>query len=141
VSVFWGTGSTLCLTENVQKLLDRQVQHNKKRCNDSILLYVRSDLYKSKHNSYQKQADQKVKQHLSFFAYKKFKSAIYDARTLQHHEDDDGIIHCYPANEPLSSESKSWAQGGRCDCEKSHNMGFQCTHELVVDRQFFHQQV
>ena len=58
VQNYLGISSTLFILENVRKLMDRNIQHNKLSCHQSNKFLIRSDTYnKSPSTDYLRQAD------------------------------------------------------------------------------------
>ena len=117
--------------------MHRQIQHNTQRTKKSNELLVRSTSYKkSPHLGYLKLADQEAKKLLSQHAYT-VHCIVQKQSKYMESEVKDGIVYCYPAgSEGYMAQSVSWPLNKGCPCWRSHNLDFQCEHELKHDRLF-----
>ena len=96
ISTYMGKGGTPSLLQNVQKIIERDHQHNAEQCLKMNELLLRStDLYKSKRSGFLNRVDKDAKQALSQYAYSIHCMIQNASAFITHTETRNGIVYCY----------------------------------------------
>ena len=135
VKSYPGRIGTLSLLENVQKLFACHIQHTKASNWTANDLFVNSFKYTgSRKARILNLIDRDAEKKLSAYAYIIHKKLQRSYTFIQSAEVKNGIITCKLLNtDDYTKHTISWNENAQCPCSRSHDLDFQCEHELKHD--------
>ena len=137
MKAYLGEGGTLSLLENVQKLFQRHIQHTNEQCRVANNILVCSLSYTGSSPSVIMNIIDKYAKKLSAHTYKNHRKVQKTLTFVGSIQVRNGrIIYKTVCSKSRSQLTYSWSENERCPCKRSHNLNFQCEHELKLDVRF-----